>query len=254
MKVSIIIPSFKREHLLKWNLLSLAKQKLPDDYEIIVLNDGVHDKTEQLCKQYSDRLNIKYIFTGHRNLDGKLEWRVPGFVINIGVKQSTGDIILLCCAEIFHMNDSIRLLTDIYKDQTNNKALAIPYGKDDNGTFLNSIIKAVGKADMLIYERQPPLINVKFPFFLAMTKKVFIDIGGYDEDFTGTDYDDSDLIERLLGNGCYHVETRASVIHLWHPRLTMTQDRIPRFERNKKLYEERQGIIIRNSDREWGKL
>ena len=254
MKVSIIIPTYKRCHLLKWNLMSLARQEFPFEYEAIVLNDGILDETEQLVSQYKEKLNLKYIFTGQRNLAGRMVWRVPGYAINIGVKHSQGDIIILCCAEIFHLNDTIKTLVSVYDTYNTDKILAIPQAKDDDGEFLKQLESYDGSFSFKNYSTQPPLINVKFPFFLAMKKAAFMEIGGYDEDFTGTDYDDEDLIMRLLDNGCHHVETDAMVIHLWHPRLTMTNERIPRFEHNKRLFEQRRGIITRNGDCEWGKL
>jgi glycosyltransferase involved in cell wall biosynthesis len=254
MRVSIIIPTYKRCHLLKWNLYSLSRQEFPFDFETIVLNDGIIDDTEQLVSQYKEQLNIKYIFTGQRNLNGQMIWRVPGYTINIGVKYSQGDIIILCCAEIFHLNDTIKALASVYDSHNTNKVLAIPHAKDDEGGFLKQLETHNGSFSFKNYNAQPPLVNVKFPFFLAMKKTEFINIGGYDEDFIGTDYDDEDLVMRLLDNGCSHVETDAMAIHLWHPRLTMTSERIPRFEHNKRLFEQRRGIINRNEGREWGKL
>ncbi len=269
MKVSIIIPSFQRAHLLKWNLLSLSKQVMPFDFETIVLNDGVLDETEAICEQYREQLNIKYYFIGHRNCydlsinskysdtvisSEQIQWRVPGFVINIGVKQSTGDVIVICCAEIFHLNNTIELLANAYDSESSNKVIAMPKAKDDNQAFLSHIEANNGNFSMDEYNRQPPLMNVKYPFFLAMKRDEFVGIGGYDEDFTGTDYDDQDFIERLEANGCSHVETDALVIHLWHPRLNRgTADIAPRFQLNKSLYEQRRGIIKRNEGRAWGK-
>ena len=253
MRISIIIPTYKRVELLAWNLKSLAEQELPKDFETIVLNDGFIDETEELCIRYKDRLNINYIFTGSRNLPNNPVWRVPGFANNIGVKQSTGDILVFCCAEIFHLNNSIKLITQIFNHPGQSKVLSIPKAKDDDGSFLNQL-RSTGTYELSLYDRQPPLINVKFPFFLAMAKDEFCSIGGYDEDFTGTDYDDSDLIDRMVVNGCYHEEAEAKIIHLWHPRLTMTPERIPRFKHNEDLYYTRQGIVHRNVGREWGIL
>ena len=252
MKVSIIIPSYKRCHLLKWGLASLAKQDMPSDFETILLNDGILDETEALGNYYKDKLNLRYIFTGQRNLSGQMVWRVPGYTLNIGVKESDGDVIIFCCAEMFHLNNTIKLLTSIYETPDTEKVLAMPKAKDDNGAFLNHLETTNGQYNIDLFNAQPPLVNVKFPFFLAMRKKVFMDIGGYDEDFTGTDYDDEDLVMRLVDDGCHHVETEAMVIHLWHPRLAMTRERIPRFEHNKRLFETRRGIIVRNANREWG--
>lgn len=94
-KVSILITTFLRPHLLKWNLISLARQNIGFNFETIVLNDGLPDETEELCREYEEKLNLKYIFTGHRNLSGDMIYRVPGFALNIGAKQ-TGGCLQLC--------------------------------------------------------------------------------------------------------------------------------------------------------------
>ena len=61
MKVSILLPSFKRPELLNLGLASLLHFKPTIDFEIIVLNDGIIDETENICKQYKESLNIRYI-------------------------------------------------------------------------------------------------------------------------------------------------------------------------------------------------
>ena len=254
MEISIIIPSFLRSELLKLNLLALSNQYIPYKFETIILNDGLQDDTHSVCEPYIDKLNLKYIFSGKRNLDGKLIWRTPGFAINIGVKQSFGNVIVLCCAEIFHVNNSVQLLTNVYETNRSDKIVAIPKAKDDNGRFLKHLMETGGDYNIEEYNKQPPLDNVKFPFFVAMKKKEFVDIGGYDEDFIGTDFDDTDFVRRLIQNGCSYAETDAKIIHLWHPRLPMTHDRKIRYDYNKKLYSERENIIIRNVGKDWGVL
>ena len=254
MKVSIIVPAFKRANLLKWGLLSLSRQTIPFDFETIVLNDGIPDETEELCSKYKDKLNIKYIFTGQRNMSGNFVWRIPGFAINIGVKQSEGDVIVLCCAEMFHVNDTISRITEVFNSSDINKTIVIPLAKDDNSRFLNRLIVYYGEYSMDDYNAQPNLDNVRFPFFMAMKKKDYMDIGGYDEDFTGTDFDDADLVHRLVQNGCQYLETEARVVHLWHERLPMSPERRVRYEYNMRLYKEREDVIVRNVGREWGVL
>jgi glycosyltransferase involved in cell wall biosynthesis len=254
MKVSIIIPSFKRFHLLRWNLFSLAKQTIPFEFETIVLNDGELDETEGLCELYKEKLNLRCIFTGQRNVFDRLVWRIPGYAINIGVKQSSGDIILLCCAEMYHINDTVKLISNAYDAPNSDKVLAIPRAKDDNGRFLGHVEALKGDCVIDEFDSQPKLDNVKFPFLLALTRKEFVNIGGYDEDFIGTDFDDTDFVERLVADGCKYVVTEAKTVHLWHSRLPMTPERKIRYDYNKKLYTERKNIILRNVGREWGVL
>lgn len=247
MEASIIIPSFKRADLLAWGLYSLSQQQRISECEIVVLNDGLRDGTENLCNNYVKLLNIKYIFTGFRNDSGE-KWRIPGFCINIGVKMCTSDIIILSCPEMFLVeNDILSLMLDEIKKSP--KALVITEGKDDiRRTYLQQITTTKVHSEA-IYRPMAGLCT-DYPFFMCMMKKEFVDIGGYDEDFIGKAYDDTDLVRRLLRNGCSYVKLNRKVVHLYHQRYhNMTG-----FELNKKMFFEREGMINRNVGREWGVL
>lgn len=253
-KVSIIITTFQRVPLLKWGLYSLSLQTMPFEFETIVLNDGLQDETEEICSEFKEKLNLKYIFTGQRNLDGDPVWRVPGFALNIGVKQSTGDILVMCCAEMFHINDTIVRLTRPIFD--NPKLLGIPVGKDDrDGAFLEYINKHNGTFELNAYNKCLDLYT-KMPFLMTLHRSQFFEIGGYDEDFLGIAYDDRDFIERLLRNGCSYCLTDAATVHLYHPRAEgyYEGDGPSEWDYNKNLFFSRIGKIVRNEGREWGVL
>lgn len=252
-KVSIIITTFQRTHLLRWGLYSLSLQTMPFEFETIVVNDGLQDETEEICNEFKEKLNLKYIFTGQRNLNGRSEWRVPGFAINIGVKQSSGDILVMCCAEMLHINHTIARLTKPILD--NPKLLGIPVGKDDrNGDLLESINNNNGTFDLATFNNCVDL-NTKMPFLMALHRSQFTEIGGYDEDFVGIAYDDRDFIDRLLGNGCHYCPTDATTAHLYHPRADGYYEGggPPEWDFNKNLYFSRIGKIVRNEGKEWGK-
>lgn len=253
-KVSIIITTYKRTHLLRWGLYSLSLQTMPYDFETIVVNDGIHDETEEICKEFKEKLNLKYIFTGHRNLEGDPVWRVPGFAINIGVKQSSGDILVICCAEMFHINNTIEKLTQPILD--NPKLLGIPMGKDDrDGALLECIDKSNGLFDEVTYNHCVNLYT-KMPFLMALHRSQFLEIGGYDEDFVGIAYDDRDIIDRLLRNGCSYSQTDAKAVHLYHTRAQgyYEGEGPPEWEYNKDLFFSRVGKIVRNEGKAWGAL
>lgn len=252
VRASLIINSFCRPHLLRWGLWSLAKQNLPQGLEVIVVNDGLPDETEAVCKFYDNRLYIKYLFTGQRNLnlEGKTRWRIPGFGINYAVKKAQGEIIILSCAEMFHHNDTIGHLVKAVEDHP--KHLGIPsLAKDDReGNFLKHLETHRGSYDLSILSGCRNL-DPSLPFLLAMNRQEFIDIGGYDEDFWGMGFDDDDLMERLRLKGCKYVSTAAQTIHLYHPRYYREGNSGWNYNRN--LYLSRRGVIVRNQNREWGK-
>ncbi|MBU0580294.1 MAG: glycosyltransferase family 2 protein, partial [Candidatus Margulisbacteria bacterium] len=210
IQLSIILTCFMRPHLLKWCLLSLTKQKILSPYEIIVVNDGLEDETSFVCKSYPN-LPIKYIFTGNRNYP-QLKWRVPGYAINIGVKHARGNKIIIGCAEMFLMDNLVQKI--IYHLYENPKNIVITQGKDDQqGKFLKHLVNSNGNSTDQNYDILSMQLNTKFPFFLGLTKKVFFDIGGYDEDFTGYCYDDADFVDRLVKNGGTYLQLPCRVVH-----------------------------------------
>lgn len=208
---SIIISTFQRPHLLKWGLYSLSKQAMPPDFETIVLNDGIHDETEAICHKYKQKLNLRYVFTGHRNLNGKIKWRVPGFAINIGAKLSRGQILIISCAEMFHLNDCISHLS--FPLLSNPKLIGMPIARDDqDSSFLNNLLATDGGVDFNAFYNNYPGLNTSLPFLTSISREEFFAIGGYDEDFIGIGYDDNDLMLRLIKSGCNYFQTAAETI------------------------------------------
>jgi predicted glycosyltransferase involved in capsule biosynthesis len=86
-----------------------------------------------------------------------------------------------------------------------------------------------------------------------MQRQTYIDIGGYDEDFTGQAFDDDDFVTRLQDHGCKYRRTKARCVHLYHTRSGPGRSR-KLHEYNRKLFNARRGIIVRNVGREWGVL
>lgn len=251
-KVSILISSFMRAHLLKWNLFSLARQEIGLNFETIVLNDGVPDETEALCREYQDRLNLKYVFTGQRNREEQLIYRVPAFALNIGARIASGDILIISCAEMFHINNTMSLLTAPL--QYNTRLLTTAIGMDDDGSFLQYVSTHSGVYDLRAYHHRYPRLNTKIPFLMAIHRDELLAVGGYDEDFTGFAYDDNDFIDRLQDNGCSLCLTQAKTIHLYHARHDIGLEQSPEYLYNQRLYLSRKGQIVRNIGRDWGKI
>lgn len=253
MKLSVIIPSFQRADLLYYGLNSLLHQQLPDKYEIIVLNDGIIDKTEEVCNSFNNP-NIKYIFTGKRNCDGEIKWRIPCYAINIGFKQSQGEFVILTGSEIYHMEKNI--ITNMLEDlKINPKQLVITEGKDDReGNFLNALKN--GGDLKKEYNNLPHRLMTEFPFFMAMERKQVISIGGYDEELgEGYCWDDKDFVDRMICNGAIYKKITCRVVHLYHSRLRYGKSDIKNgWLRNKQMYETKKGIIYRNVGKEWGKF
>jgi glycosyltransferase involved in cell wall biosynthesis len=64
--LSVVIPTHNRADLLKRVLESYARQGLPlDEYEIVVVDDGSSDGTEDVCRKLRSQLPLSYIQIAH---------------------------------------------------------------------------------------------------------------------------------------------------------------------------------------------
>ena len=81
--VSIIIPTYNREHLLGRAIQSILNQTY-QDFELIIVDDGSTDNTEKLVRKFNSE-RIKYIRHG--------ENKGPSTARNTGIKSAKGDYI-----------------------------------------------------------------------------------------------------------------------------------------------------------------
>jgi len=258
-KVSLILPSFLRAHLLDCTLWSVQKQQIDFDLDIVVVNDGLEDDTESVCKKYTT-LNIKYVFSGQRNKPNELKSRVAGFALNIGVRQCEGDIILLSCAEVYHLNDCLMRQT---RQLINNKKIIVTprfMYFDDSGLYSNFIMLSLHTSKAtptdVGWNTAKNIYAIKMPYFMGMWKEDYMAIGGYDEDLTGYAFDDNDFVDRITANGCEYYYTDAQIVHLYHGATcdSMPQPQNKAWLHNQSIYLKKKGTIVRNQNREWGKL
>jgi len=82
--VSIIIPTYKRGHLLTYVLDALTSQTI-GDFEVLIIVKPSGDATEQVITTFSERLNIKVITQNQGYVTDAL---------NLGLKNAKGDILI----------------------------------------------------------------------------------------------------------------------------------------------------------------
>jgi glycosyltransferase involved in cell wall biosynthesis len=116
MLISIIIPCFNEINTLEKIVKKVLKQKNIKKKEIIIVDDGSNDGTQELIKKKIFKLVDKVIF--HKNNKGK------GAAIITGIKNTTGDIILIQDADLeYDPSDYHSLVNPII-----NKEALVVYG------------------------------------------------------------------------------------------------------------------------------
>jgi glycosyltransferase involved in cell wall biosynthesis len=103
--LSVIIPTFNRSETLKKTLASLVDQTLlPDQYELIIVNDGSVDDTKDIVSDFrKPGMNIIYLEQGNRG---------PAVARNVAIKQARGSFILFTGDDIIASRGLLRAHLD----------------------------------------------------------------------------------------------------------------------------------------------
>ena len=62
LEFSIIIPVFNRPQEIEELLASLTNQTYKKDFEVVIVEDGSIQKSEEIVNYYADKIKIKYFF------------------------------------------------------------------------------------------------------------------------------------------------------------------------------------------------
>ncbi|MBU1120666.1 glycosyltransferase family 2 protein, partial [Candidatus Micrarchaeota archaeon] len=81
--ISVIIPTFNAEKTIKDCINSILKQKINEEIELIVVDDGSNDRTREIVKSFGGK--AKLIEQKHKG---------PAAARNNGAKNAKGEIIL----------------------------------------------------------------------------------------------------------------------------------------------------------------
>jgi glycosyltransferase involved in cell wall biosynthesis len=99
-KVSVIIPVYNQANFLDAAIQSVVAQTY-HDYEIIVVNDGSTDRTDEVAKQYQEK--IRYINQENQGLAGAR---------NTGINASKGEYVALLDSDDLWDSSFLRLMMD----------------------------------------------------------------------------------------------------------------------------------------------
>jgi glycosyltransferase involved in cell wall biosynthesis len=154
-KISVIIPVYNEEKNIESCLFSVIKQTYKN-IEIIVVNDGSTDNTQNILKKF--RENIKIISSTHQG---------PGASKNIGVSRCKGEILVFIDADMqldkeyisniikpiknntittFHINEFVINFDNIWSKCWNiNNSLPIRDRISKDNILDNKVVRAIKK-------------------------------------------------------------------------------------------------------------
>lgn len=107
MKISIIVPTFNRAHMVTDTIDSILNQTFKD-FELIIVDNYSTDTTEQVIKKYTDE-RLKF----HRHENGG----VVAVNRNYGISQARGEYIAFCDDDDLWLPDKLeKQINELEKD------------------------------------------------------------------------------------------------------------------------------------------
>lgn len=187
-KVSIIIPTYNAARFIKETIDSALAQTY-SNIEVVIVNDGSTDNTEEVIKDYLSDKKIIYV---------KQENGGISKARNRGVANSSGEYIAFLDADDIAL---LNRITEQVKFFEENPEYGVIYSNFQS--FYHSYpekllsYKRIGCAGNILR----PLLHYSFicPSTVMITKSVFVAVGGFDSSFR--DAEDWDLWRRLSYSG-----------------------------------------------------
>lgn len=196
MKISVVIPTYRRPELLKACISSLLVQSFNrSDYELVVVSDGPDKATEELLRHFKSRTehNLRFLSTARK--------RGPAAARNIGWLSAKGVLVAFTDDDTLPDGNWLTKIWDEYRGQ--------------------ELVAFTGK--VIVPLSSPPtdyelnISNLERAEFVTAncicTKKALFKVGGFDERFRTAWREDSDLHFKLLESGIPIHKIDAIVVH-----------------------------------------
>lgn len=283
--VSFIVSVFNRTDLLRKNLTRLSLLTIPD--EIVIVDDG-SDNPE----------GLKDMLRGFTELDGNPtefagrikyvryenpHWDSCSIPKNIGLKHSTGDILIYSEPELIFIQDPIVMAREIF-ETVKDKYIRQEFvyfekrGVQFPDSGINNPMKYLeefgyyrwdpdGSQDVHGGDLTYTKARMVSPWTIIIRREHLIAINGWDENMSlrngggGWGFEEIDLISRLRESGVGEHEAKGlEVVHMFHERPPQhIQDSWRPNEALMKAKQDEEGAYLpetikANQDKEWGVL
>ena len=227
MKTSICIATFNKAKALDKTLNSIFVQRVPFEYEVIVVDDGSEDGTFRTCTKHP----VQY----HR-IERKPVYRNPSVARNLAYSKARGEIVICQSDDVYHSDEAITKLTEEL----------VP------GRFLIATVLNVNDKGQQVAPRSWGSRFVQFTspqnprplFFLgSLYREDLYAVGGNDEEFTEPGREDVWFADCLInGLGLTPQYTTVEGYHQDHPRHSY----MIRYNGSKRLYQEKRRKAMRS--------
>ena len=219
MNISIIIPNYNGEKLLKKNLpkvLDAAENYKEGEAEIIIIDDASTDKSILLIKNYvssvkNSKISFK-ILQNEKNL---------GFssTVNRGVKEAKGNVVVLLNTDVAPEKDFLKPLMGYFKDESVFAVGCMDKSIDDGKIILRG--RGIGKWEKGFLAHKRGEVDKNNTLWVsggsgAFRKSIWDKLSGFNELYNPFYLEDIDLSYRALKSGYKVLFEKKSVVYHKH--------------------------------------
>lgn len=250
MFISVIVTTYNRPDALQCVLHSLAHQS-DQGFEIVVADDGSDEHTKHVIDHFVKTTPLSLTHIWHENLGFR-----AAAIRNKAVAKAKGDYLIFLdgdCALPSNFIKNHRNLSEKGFFVAGNRVLlsekaTATFLKTQKLFFKQSLwqwIKSQWRGEC---NRWLPLVTIPLGILrkarprkwkgaktcnLGLFRQDFIAVNGFDENYIGWGFEDSDLIIRLQNYGIKHKtgQYNIPVLHLWHPHNSHPESSSKNFSR-----------------------
>lgn len=204
MMISVIVPAFNACKTIRACLDSLCGQTLgPERYEILLVDDGSTDDTPEIVAGY-DRVRL----ISQENAG-------PAAARNHGAAEAAGELLVFTDSDCRAAADWLETLTAPLREHPEIAAAKGAYRTRQQPIIARFVqLEYEDKYDVMKRSRYIDFVDT---YSAAFRRTVFLDSGGYDEDFPVACAEDVELSFRLAGQGHKMVFVPEAVVYHRHP-------------------------------------
>jgi cellulose synthase/poly-beta-1,6-N-acetylglucosamine synthase-like glycosyltransferase len=205
--VSVVIPTYNRSTKLIRCLNSLFDQTYPkDQYEIIIINDGSKDDTENILKQFNERAPCTFLWVSQKN-------QGIATATNTGILRSKGDIICFTGDDCIAEKDWIENLVKGFVDD---KVGAV--GGNVIGYQTTNPIQLYSEDAQIVNQERFMIKNKLITGSAAYRREILTEIQGFDNHLNACVDVDVSIRTQLLGYRLNYAPD--AVVYHDHPATT----------------------------------